>query len=116
MKKFLRSVSFALKGIRSAIQEEPNIRIELAIAFVVICAGIYFQITNAEWLAISLVIGLVLTAEMINTAIEDLVDLVTTEWKPQAGRIKDIAAGATLIASMISITVGILVFWKYLTA
>jgi diacylglycerol kinase len=84
------------------------------VALVTIGAGFYFGITSWEWCVILITIGLVIALEMVNTAIERLVDLVTRERKPQAGKIKDIAAGAVLVVSVIAVVVGVIVFRKYL--
>jgi diacylglycerol kinase len=77
-------------------------------------AGFYLSIQPIEWCIILMCISLVISLELINTAVENLVDLVTLERKPLAGKIKDIAAGAVLIASAISLIIGIIVFRKYL--
>jgi len=114
MKQFFKSLGYAIKGITAAVVEQRNLKIQLFFALIVIAFGFYFDISQVEWFAIIFCIALVLGFEMINTALEDLVDLVTSEWKPLAGRVKDVAAGATLIASIASVIVGFLVFWKYL--
>jgi diacylglycerol kinase len=80
---------------------------------IVVACGLYFDIERWEWCIILLTIGVVLAFEMVNTSIENLVNLVTTEWLPLAGKIKDIAAGAVLLISSISVMVGILIFYKY---
>lgn len=114
MIKFLMSFRFAINGIRIAFREQLNLKIQVAIAVVVIGAGKYFQISSMEWVALLLTIALVIGLELINTAIENLVDLVTTERKPLAGKIKDIAAGAVLIVSILSVIIGWLIFKPYL--
>jgi diacylglycerol kinase len=113
MKEFLKAFSYALKGIVAAFKSERNIKVHVVIAALTIAGGFYYRITATEWCAVSLCIGLVLAFELMNTAIEDLVDLVTQEWKPQAGKIKDAAAGAVLIASVAALVVGLIVFRKY---
>lgn len=112
MKKFLHSFHYAWQGLRAA-SEESNIRIQAGVAVVVIAAGWRFDITATEWCIILLTIALVIGLEMINSAIESLVDLVTREHHPLAGKVKDIAAGAVLFASVLAIIIGVLVFWKY---
>src|SRR6478609_4944606 len=102
MLRFLQSFFNALKGMQASLQEQRNIKVQLFVAAITIGAGFYFKITDTEWCIILLTIALVISLEMINTAIEDLVDLVTTEWKPHAGKIKDMAAGAVLGASIIA--------------
>jgi len=85
-------------------------KIHLAATIIVVGMGIYFDINSTQWVALSLAIGLVFIAEMINSAIEQLVDLVHPGWNEKAGAIKDMAAGAVLIASFVALAIGILVF------
>jgi len=113
MKSFLKSFIYAIHGIWSGITEQLNLKVQIAIAVIVIGAGFYFRITATEWCIILICIGLVIGLEMINSAIENLVDLVTLERKPLAGRIKDIAAGAVLVVSVITVIIGVIIFRKY---
>lgn len=114
MIEFLRSFFYALKGIRASLEEQRNLKVQSLVGALTIGAGFYFNITPGEWCIVLLAIGLVIGLEMINTAIEDLVDLVTTEWKPLAGKIKDMAAGAVLVVSIIAVIIGVIIFRKYL--
>jgi diacylglycerol kinase len=111
--KFLKSFYYALSGIRGSFRGQRNLKVQSAMALLTVGAGFYFSITATEWCIILLIIGLVLGLEMMNTAIEGLVDLVTLEHKPLAGRIKDIAAGAVLLASILAVIIGVIVFRKY---
>jgi diacylglycerol kinase len=113
MKEFIQSFLYALNGISASLKEQRNLKVQLVIALITIGAGFYFQVTTIEWCMVLLSIGLVVGLEMINSAIEDLVNLVTEEWRPLAGKIKDIAAGAVLVVSVIAAIVGLLIFWKY---
>lgn len=114
MKDFLRSFVYALQGIWSGIRDQRNLKFQLAVAVVVVLAGFYLSITAMEWSIILLCIAFVIGLELVNTALENLVDLVTLERNPLAGKIKDIAAAAVLIASVISLIIGLIVFRKYL--
>lgn len=106
----IRSFGCAFKGILFAFKTQHNIWIHsLAIIFVV-SAGFIFKLDVLEWSLVVLAIGLVLVSEMINTAIEWLVDLVSPEYKEKEGLIKDVAAGAVLIAAVISVIIGAIVF------
>lgn len=116
MKNFFKSFYYAANGIRFSFLQQRNLKVQTFIAAVTILAGVYFDITVVEWCIVLIATGLVIGLEIINTAIENLVDLVTTEWKPLAGRIKDMAAGAVLTASVVSLIVGIIVFKKYCVA
>jgi diacylglycerol kinase len=114
MKEFLRSFVYAVQGIWSGIRDQRNLKFQLAVAVVVVIAGFYLSITAMEWCLILICIALVIGLELVNTALENLVDLVTLERNPLAGKIKDIAASAVLIASVISLIIGLIVFRKYL--
>jgi len=114
MKNFLKSFVFAMNGLTVAFRHERNLKVQLAVAFATVIAGLYYSITPMEWIAVITMTALVLCLEMVNTAIENLVNLVTQEQHPLAGKIKDIAAGAVLLASFASVVVGIIIFWKYI--
>jgi diacylglycerol kinase len=105
---------YAGRGILAAFLSERNLKVHLALATITIASGFYFRITPMEWCAVIICIGLVFAFEIMNTAIEDLVDLVTEEWTPLAGKIKDTAAGTVLVVSIMSLAVGIIVFKKYI--
>ncbi|MEA5428066.1 diacylglycerol kinase family protein [Arcicella lustrica] len=113
--KFIKSTSFAIKGIRSMVISENNARIHLLASIVVISTGIYVELSAQEWLWIALAIALVWILEAINTAIEALVDLVSPDFHPLAGKAKDIAAAAVLIASIFAVIVGIIIFFPKLS-
>jgi diacylglycerol kinase len=114
VKEFFKSFVYAFQGLRASVKEQRNLKVQILVALITISAGFYFGISSWEWCVILLTIGLVIGLEMINTSIELLVDLVTRERKPLAGKIKDIAAGAVLIVSVIAVIVGVIVFRKYL--
>ncbi len=113
MIKFIKSVGYALMGIAVAIKEERNLKIQLVFAICVIALGFVVAITRTEWIAVILCIGLVLMAELFNTAIESLVDGVSPEKIAWAGKVKDITAGAVLVASIISAIIAVLIFTPY---
>ena len=110
MKKRIQSFGYAGKGIWAVLSSEPNMKIHLAVAVLVVFAGFFFQISTAEWIACILCFGLVFTTEMINTAIESIVDLVSPTRQELAGKAKDIAAGAVLISALVSAIVGLIIF------
>lgn len=104
------SFRYAIRGLGCVIRSEPNAKIHLAVTVAVVVAGVYFGLSINEWCAVTLAIGLVLAAEIINTAIEQLVDIVSPNYNVTAGRVKDIAAGATLVAAGCAFVVGALIF------
>lgn len=106
----LLSFRHAFRGIFCVIRSQHNFRIHLGFAILVVLAGFLFSISALEWLVLMLTIALVLSLEMINSAIEYLVDLVTKERHPLAAKVKDIAAGAVLVAAIISIIIGLIIF------
>ena len=114
MKRFFKSLSYALAGIKVAVEEQRNIQIHLTILLLVIAAGLFIGINLNEWLAVILAASIVISTEMINTAIEKVVDLASPQIHPLAKQAKDIAAGAVLVAVCFAVIIGLLVFGKYL--
>ena len=113
LKKQLRSFGYAWKGIQSCVGKEQNLSFHLIAAMTVIIAGIVLGITRTEWIMVVMCIGTVIAAELFNTAIEKLVDLVSPERHPVAGRVKDIAAGAVLICAVAAAIIGLIIFIPY---
>ncbi|OEK01501.1 hypothetical protein BFP97_08190 [Roseivirga sp. 4D4] len=109
----IKSFGHAIRGIRITIWAEHNFRIHLVAALIVIALATYFEVSTSDWLWLVLSISLVFITEMINTAIERLVDMVEPDQNPLAGKIKDIAAGAVLLSAITSVVIGVLVFWPY---
>ena len=110
LSKFFKSFSFAWKGIKSAVLSEFNLRFHLFAAIGVTIAGFYFNISKTEWLIQILAIGLVISMELINSALEELTDLVSPEKNKIAGKVKDIAAGAVLISSIVALVLGLIIY------
>jgi diacylglycerol kinase (ATP) len=104
------SFGHAFRGLAFVIRSEPNTKIHLVATLAVVGAGLYFDLSVNEWCSISLVIGLVVATEILNTAIEELVDFVSPEHNASAGRVKDIAAAAALVAAGCAAVVGVFVF------
>lgn len=101
---------FAFRGIYLLFKGEANAWIHLAAAVGVVIAGIVYHITNTEWLFITFAIGCVFSAELFNSAIETLVDKVSPEQHPVAGKVKDLAAGAVLLAAITAAVIGLIIF------
>ena len=116
MKKFLKGFSFAFAGIWYALRTQVNMKFHLIATLIVIAAGFFFKIQNFEWYFVGLSITLVWAAELINTSLESLTDLVTKEIHPLAKVAKDSAAGAVFICSLFALITGIVVFAKYVIA
>jgi diacylglycerol kinase len=110
MQRLFRSFHFAFQGIGQAFRTQPNMRIQLVIAAAVVIAGVWLNISPAEWAIIALTIAVVLSAESFNTAIEATVDRIGNEPHPLAKTAKDAAAGAVLICAIGAAVVGVLIF------
>ncbi len=110
MKKLIKSFKYAFEGIFTGIKEEQNMKIHILIMILVIIMGIILKISKIEWIICIILFGFVISMELINTAIENAVDLITKEINSQAKIIKDIAAGAVLISAISSAIIGIIIF------
>ncbi|MFC4411085.1 diacylglycerol kinase family protein [Chungangia koreensis] len=110
LRKLLLSFKFAFEGIVHSIKTEQNIRFHLLATMVVMIAGLLTGLDKGEWIIIFILIGGMLSLELINTAIERVVDLVSPGWQPLAKQAKDAAAGAVLVFATISAIIGILIF------
>ncbi len=108
--KFWKSLNCAFNGIRKAFQTERNLRFHFFAAIIVTFSGIILSLSILEWVGIVFSIGLVICAELFNTSIEKLVDLVSPQFDKKAGLVKDISAGAVLFAAIISIIIGLIIF------
>ena len=105
-----KSFGFAFEGFKVAFLKGRNFRIQISIFVLAIILGIVFGIKQSEWLDIFLIGSIVLILELINTSLESIVDLVSPEIHPKAKIAKDVAAGAVLIAAVISTIIGAFIF------
>jgi undecaprenol kinase len=110
-----KSFAYAFTGIITAIKAERNMRIHLIAAVIILGCSLYFHLSRMEWLFVLFAIGGMLTLELVNTAIERVVDLVTSERHPLAKQAKDAAAGAVLIYAILSIVAGLIIFIPHMT-
>ncbi|MDF2447890.1 MAG: diacylglycerol kinase family protein [Bacteroidota bacterium] len=115
MNKFFKSFTYAANGLKVSLWQR-NMKVMVFCAIVAVAVGFTLHICLLDWCIILLCIGVALAFEVMNTAIELLVDLVEPELHPMAGRIKDLSAGAVLLFSVISAIIGILIFGKYILA
>ena len=112
----LRSFPYAFRGIRWAFRQEHNLWIHTLAAAAAIAMGFLLQISALEWTVIAIVIAGVFVSELFNSAIENLVDLCSPDYDEKAGRIKDMAAGAVLIAALGALATGLIIFIPKLLA
>ncbi|WP_313756366.1 diacylglycerol kinase [Tissierella sp.] len=115
-KTLIDSFNYAVSGIIIALKTEKNMRIHYLIAIGVIILSLFFDFSRTEFLLLLFAISLVVVAEMVNTALERVIDLITQDYHPLARLVKDVAAGAVLIAAINSIIVGYLLFFDRLNS
>lgn len=111
----LQSFNWAFEGIVQALRAERNMKVHFAVAVAVLVAALFFSLSRLEIVALLVAISFVLITEMVNTAIEQLTDLITDAHDPRAKVAKDVAAGAVLVAAVNAIAVAYLVFYDKLT-
>ena len=111
-KSFLSSFGYASEGIKYAMTTQRNMKVHGVAALLVIIAAVVLQVSPMRWLFLLLAITLVITAEMFNTALEAVVDLVSLDIRPLAKAAKDTAAGAVLLTAAFAVVVGIVVFYR----
>ncbi len=109
MNKFVRGFYYAWKGLDYAFRTQVNFRFQLIAVMLVTLLSCYLGLSTEEWLWIISAVTMVLIAELANTAIETLVDMISSEFNPKAGIVKDISAAAVLISSILALIIGILI-------
>ncbi|MBF2709085.1 diacylglycerol kinase [Flavobacterium soyangense] len=106
----LKSVSFAVKGAVKLITTEDSIKMQFSIAILMTIAGFYFSISAIEWLFQIFAIGLIMSIEGLNTAVEKIADFIHPEYHEKIGFIKDISAGAVFFAAITDIAIGLIIY------
>lgn len=110
LKKRLDSFRHAFRGVGQLFASTPNARIHLVMAIAAVALGFAFTISHGEWIAVIIVIGLVISLEALNSAIEVLADYITKEQHPNIKRLKDMAAASVLISALAALIVGLIIF------
>ena len=108
-RSIVEAFRFAFSGLWYAVRTQRNMRIQLAVAAVVGVLGVWIGLTPEEWAVLTLTVGMVLFSEITNTVIERLVDLVSPDYHPLAKIVKDVMAGAVVIAAAVAVVVGLLI-------
>ena len=108
--KFINSFKYPFKGLWYAYKNEQNLAFDVMMAIIVIILGFVFSISVTEWALLMLTVGLVISAELFNTAIEAVVDLITEEYHPLAKVSKDTSAAAVLVLAVVAVIVGLIMF------
>jgi undecaprenol kinase len=114
IKRLYKSFRYASRGLVKTFQEEQNLQVQSIIAILIISLGFFFRIDRISWIVLIMVIGLVFLMELVNSAIERIADALKPRIDCYVKEIKDIMAAAVFLASLISIIVGIAVFYPYL--
>ena len=104
-----------MKGICIAIRSERNLRMHLVAAILVLLLGIICKLSSGEWALLCIVIGIIITAELFNSAIELISNFISPGHHKEIEKIKDISAGAVLVAAIAAVAGGIFIFWPHLT-
>jgi diacylglycerol kinase (ATP) len=110
----LKSVTYAFKGAIKLISTEHSVMVQFSLGIIMTIAGFYFHIKSTEWLFQILAIGLVLSVEGLNTAVEKVADFIHPNYHERIGFIKDIAAGAVFFAAMTAIAIGLTIYIPYI--
>lgn len=119
MRELLHTHTISFKnagaGLWWAVRTQPNFRVHLVLSALAVFAGVYVGITRTEWAIIIFTIVLGLSAELINTAIESMTDLITKEWRAEAKVAKDVSAGMMLVVALGAVVVALFIFLPYFT-
>ena len=107
----IKSIGYAFKGAVFLLKTEASIKIQFVIALIMTFAGFYYHISTTEWIIQILAIGLVMSIEGLNTAIEEISDFIHPEHHSKIGFIKDVAAGAVFFASISAIIIGFIIYF-----
>lgn len=106
----LRSIKFAVKGMWLLVKTEDSIKAQITFGLIATLLGFYFNISTTEWIIQCMLIGMVLVAEALNTAIEKVADFIHPDYHEKIGFIKDIAAGAPAFAALISLVIACIIY------
>ena len=109
----MKSMTYAYQGAKKLITTEHSIMVQFSLGILMTIAGFYFGITKAEWIFQTFAIGLVMSMEGLNTAVEKIADFIHPNYHERIGFIKDIAAGAVFFAAMTAIAVGLIIYIPY---
>lgn len=113
MQRLLSSFRYAIRGLYEYAASEKNVTIHIIATSIVLLAGWWLSISANDWIHLLILIAIVHISEAFNTAIETLVDLVSPQQHPLAGKVKDIAAGAVLMSAIAAMVGGIIIFYPY---
>lgn len=113
IRRLIKSFVHALRGIRVVFKNEQSFQIQFLFALSVVVLGFLFRVNAFEWIILFLLIGLILTLELINSVFERIVDTFKPRIHPIVRDIKDIMAATVFIMSLIALMIGLIIFWPY---
>lgn len=113
IKRLFKSFKYAFRGLFKVFYEEQNLKIQSLVGLIIILLGLYFKISQLEWIILILVIGLVILMEIVNSSIERITDVLKPRINGYVKEIKDIMAAAVMLASIIAVIVGLIIFAPY---
>jgi undecaprenol kinase len=114
IERLIKSFVYALRGLSKTYREEQNLRVQTAVGTVMVALALIFRINRLEWCLLLLTIGLVILMEIANSAVERITDVLKPRINGYVKEIKDIAAAAVMLSSLISVIIGVIIFWPYL--
>lgn len=112
--KLRLSFTAAFKGIKIALKEQQNLRIQVFMGILAILLAFIFELSLIEFILVILIIALIISLEMINSGLEKLIDFLHPAVNFEVGIIKDILAGAVLVSAIAAIIIGFLIFWPHI--
>ncbi len=115
IKRLFKSFGYAWRGLKKTYQEEQNIRVQASLGILAICLAIILGLNQVELSMIIFLVGLVVLMELANSAVERITDVLKPRINNYIKEIKDIMAAAVLLASIMSVIIGLLIFWPYLS-
>ena len=110
IKKLINSFTYPIKGLKYAYRNEQNLTVDVGISILVLIASFIFKLELTEWVVVIFTIGAVISLELVNTAIEAAIDLVTEEYHPLAKVAKDTSAAAVFVMAVVAVIIGIVIF------
>lgn len=115
VKRLLKSFMYAFRGLVKTFREEQNLRIQTLIAVIVLLAAWYFGVSRIEWCILIITIGIVILAEIVNTAVELVTDVLKPRIDGYVKVIKDVMAAAVMMSSIVAVVIGLIIFLPYLS-
>jgi undecaprenol kinase len=112
--RLLKSFNYAFRGLVKTFREEQNLQIQSIAGIVIMLIAVYFKISRLEWCVLIFIIGLVILMELANSAVERVTDVLKPRIDGYVKEIKDVMAAAVMLASLVAVIVGAIIFWPYI--